>query len=182
MEQENNAQEQKMEQEQPVEATETQMESAEDETPKPVHHQTVEGANLAVARKEISADSCRAVIAGEISLAKARRLGRDHDRHGMAVGNKANGGNKTRTPKKDKPVTLCLACGKPTKGGRFHPGADMKMHRIADEHLRGERELTPEQREYLESSGKLEQARKRAEKDETKTEAKRVKATEQNQK
>lgn len=128
--------------------------------PKAIHHATKRGADMSLARREISQESHAAVLKGELSLHEARDLGRNAGPDGQVGQSTA----KTNTPKKDKPVTLCIACGKPTKGGCFHPGGDMKMHRIADEHLRGERELTDAQREYLESSGKMEQARKRAEK------------------
>ena len=128
----------------------------------------MKAADLALMKATISQESHQAVLAGEISLDQARKLGREAGPDGPVGQSTA----KASTPKKDKPVTLCIACGKPTKGGRFHPGGDAKMHRIADEHLRGERELTDEQREYLETSGKMEQARKRAEKQKSKTEAK----------
>lgn len=144
-----------------VEITEPEVEmaQAEDETSKPVHHQTKRGADLAISRKEISQESHKAVLAGRITLAEAKELGRNAGPDGP-VGQSTK---KASTSKKDKPITLCLACGEPTlSGSRFHQGCDMKMHRIADEHLRGERDLTNEQREYLETSGKMEQARKKA--------------------
>lgn len=77
------------------EIPETQVEMEQDDEPeatKAVHHATVEGANLAVARKEISADSCRAVIFRAITLQQAKAYGRDLDRHGNPI--------KSETPKK----------------------------------------------------------------------------------
>ena len=121
-----------------------------------VHHQTRRGADLALAKKQISRDSHKAIMEGTLSLEEARELGREGSPFGPAP--KPVSKNDRRRP--------CIACGGMTKGGRFHPGCDAKMHRIADEHLRGERELTDEQREYLETSGKMEQARKRAEREE----------------
>ena len=150
MTQENNVQETEVEMEQDVAQTEVKV----------IHHQTEKGADLAIARKEISQESHKAVLEGRISLVEAKEIGRNAGPDG-AVSQQTV---KASTPKKDNPVTLCIARGKLTKGGCLHPGADMKMHRIADEYLRGERELTDEQREYLEESGKLEQAKKRAEK------------------
>jgi hypothetical protein len=55
----------------------------------------------------------------------------------------------------------CIACGGTTKGGRFHPGCDAKMHRLAREYVRGERDLIEEQLAYLRESGKLERAKAR---------------------
>ncbi len=120
------------------------------------------GADLAIARKEISQESHAAILKGNLSLADVKELGRNAGPDGPVGKAEA----KARaTPKKYRPVTLCIACGKPTKGGRFHPGADIQMHQIADEHLRGERELTDERRKYLEESGKMQQAHRRAEKE-----------------
>jgi hypothetical protein len=45
----------------------------EERNPK-VHHQTARGARLALARKEISQESYRAVLAGELSLDQAKKL------------------------------------------------------------------------------------------------------------
>lgn len=62
-----------------------------------------------------------------------------------------------RTPTK----TPCLCgCGEMVPR-TFAPGHDMRLVTYAKEYVRGERELTPEQTEYVESSGKLDRARKR---------------------
>lgn len=134
-----------------------QEENAEAEAPKAVHHATVKGANLAVARKEISADSCRAVVAGEITLQQAKAYGRDLDRHGNPV--------KSETPKKaskkstEPTLTPCLCgCGE-LVAKRFKAGHDMVMFRVAREHLTEGREITDAQREYLETSGKMQRVK-----------------------
>lgn len=49
----------------------------------------------------------------------------------------------------------------------------MRMFRVAREHLTEGRELTAEQREYLDSSGKMERVRIRLAEEEAKAEAKR---------
>ena len=43
---------------------------------KDAHHQTKRGADIAIAKKQISPDSYRAVLAGEITLQRAKELGR----------------------------------------------------------------------------------------------------------
>ncbi len=43
---------------------------------KEVHYQTSKGADISLAKKQISPDSYRAVLAGQISLQDARELGR----------------------------------------------------------------------------------------------------------
>lgn len=137
-----------------------------------VHHATRRGADTALAKRAISSDSHRAVLAGELSLEEARGLGRNASPAGPAV--RVNKNDRTRS---------CIACGGTTKGGRFHPGCDAKMYRIAREALAGERELTEEQAEYLETSGKMTQVvekakaedRRKAEKAARKAEAQRQK-------
>ena len=52
------------------------------------------------------------------------------------------------------------------------------MHRLAREYVLGERELTDEQLEYVEQSGKLEQAKARIEAEEHKRQEKIAKKTE----
>lgn len=107
--------------------------------------------DTAIAKRQVSQESYRAVEEGRLSLAEARDLGRNAGPDGPAV----------RADKDDR-SRPCLACGEtvPT-GNRFHQGCDMKMHRLATEYVRGERELEPEQLEYVQESGKLEKARER---------------------
>ena len=69
-----------------------------------------------------------------------------------------------RTPTK----TPCLCgCGTPVVRS-FAPGHDARMFRVAREHLTEGRELTEEQREYLESSGKMERVRRKLAEEEQK--------------
>ena len=167
----------------PEETTEVEMaqeKDAEAGAPKAVHHATVKSANLAVARKEISADSCRTVIAGELSLKQAKSYGRDADRHGRPVQSETP---KKKAPKKPKSGTCICGCQGETKGGRILPGHDMKVFRIAREHLTEGCEISPELREYLESSGKMQRVKdkladeeaKRVERTDAKADAQRAK-------
>ena len=112
----------------------------------------------------------RAVIAGEITLQQAKAYGRDLDRHGNPV--------KSETPKKatkkttEPTLTPCL-CGCGTMVPRtFAAGHDMVMFRVAREHLTEGREITDAQREYLESSGKMQRVKDKLAKDEAKRQEK----------
>jgi hypothetical protein len=124
-----------------------------------VHGNTKKAADLALAKRAISPDSHKAIHAGELSLEEARELGRNAGPSGPAV----------RADKNDR-SRPCIACGGTTKGGRFHPGCDMKMYRIAREALAGERELTEEQHAYLEESGKMAQVVEKAKAEDRKRE------------
>ena len=135
----------------------------EEKNPK-VHHQTVRGARLAIARKEISQESYRGVLAGELSLEEAKSLGRNVGPSGPAV--RVNKHDRSRP---------CIACGGLTKDSRFHPGCDARMHRIAREYVRGERQLSPEQLEYVTESGKLERAKARVAEEDRKRREKEAK-------
>jgi len=150
----------------------------EERDPK-VHHQTARGARLALARKEISQESYRAVLASEITLRQAKELGRDRGPDG--AGRASGGREETRTgsrsasaedgadrppqpvsriSKDDRSRACMCGCGRAT-AGVFAQGHDMRMFQVAREHLTEGRELTEEQREYLEVSGKLEHVRAR---------------------
>jgi len=149
---------------------------------------TLYAGKIALAKKQISAASFRALEEGHLSLADARELGRDRgpDDTGqdtIRVTEVQDGGQEaprsastsdtdapqgtptgprltSRISKNDR-SRPCIACGEMTTGSRFHQGCDMKMFRMAREHLTEGRELTEEQREYLEESGKLERVRAR---------------------
>ncbi len=139
-----------------------------------VHHATKRGADMSLARKEISPDSHKAVHEGRISLEEARELGREGSPFGPAP--------KT-TSKNDRSRPCLCACGEVSKAGRFRPGHDMRMVTFAKEYVRGERELTPEQMEYVQESGKVDRARLQVEKEERKRqEAAAKKAEAQRQK
>jgi hypothetical protein len=126
-----------------------------------VHHQTKRAADMSLAKKQISPDSHRAVIAGDLFLDEARELGRDA----------GPGGPVVRVNKADRSRECLCSCGNRTKGGRFVPGHDMRLVTYAKEYVRGERELTPEQMEYVEQSGKLERVREQVAKEQAKEQA-----------
>jgi hypothetical protein len=116
--------------------------------PDRVHGNTKKAADLALAKKAISPDSHKAIYEGRIDLEEARSLGREGSPYGPAP--KAISKND-RTPTK----TPCLCgCGEPV-ARLFKAGHDMVMFRVAREHLTEGREITKEQREYLETSGKM---------------------------
>lgn len=148
--------------------TVVEMEQEDEAEPKKaIHHATKRGADMSLARREISQESHAAVLAGRISLAEARELGRNAGPDGPV------GQSTKKATKKVKEPRPCLACDEPkSSSSLFHPGCDMKMYRIAREALDGERELTYAQREYLESSGKMAQVIAKREKDEAKRQAK----------
>ena len=113
-----------------------------------VHHATRKGADMSLARREISQDSYRAIHEGRITLAEARELGRQGSPYGPAP-KLVNKDDRTPT------ATPCLCgCGVMV-ARRFAPGHDAKMLRVAREHILNGRELTHDQSEYLETSGKM---------------------------
>ena len=146
-----------------------------------VHHQTRKAADIALAKRTISRASYDAILAGEITLQAARDLGRDGAPRasdgesgpgtatGMAGRASVEGGQDgadtpprplSRISKNDRNPTKtpCLCgCGAPVPR-IFAAGHDARMFRVAREHLTEGTELTKEQREYLESSGKMERA------------------------
>jgi hypothetical protein len=133
-------------------------------TEKKVHHATKKAADMALAKKAISPDSHRAVHEGRITVEEARELGREGSPYGPAP----------KAISKDDRARPCLACGGTTKGGRFHPGCDAKMHRLAREYVRGERELTEEQLAYVrDETDKLERAKAHVERENWKRDAKK---------
>jgi hypothetical protein len=142
--------------------------------------------DLAIARKQVNQASYRAVIRGEISLAEAKAIGRDGAPAADITKGRSGPGESTEaprastkdgadTPRQDAPagprlrsriskndrLSPCVCgCGKLVEN-RFATGHDMRMFRVAREHLTEGRELTDEQREYLVESGKMERVRVR---------------------
>ena len=156
---------------------------------------TKRAADMALAKKTISRASYDALLAGRIDLAQAKATGRDGapaaDTHQPSVGpaaatgraRSASGTDDAHTPpqpvstisKDDRTPTKtpCLCgCGTPVVRS-FALGHDARMFRVAHEHLTEGRELTKEQREYLESSGKMERVRRKLAEEEHKRAAKR---------
>jgi hypothetical protein len=121
-------------------------------TEKKTHANTLKAADISLAKKQISPDSYRAVHEGRITIDEARELGREGSPFGPAPKTISK---DDRTPTK----TPCLCgCGKPVARS-FAPGHDQRLVTFAKEYVRGERDLTPEQLEYVEQSGKLERAK-----------------------
>lgn len=113
---------------------------------KKVNGNTKLGADLAFRRKAISEESHAAILAGEMSLQEAKDRGPDTPPRPVSRISKDD-----RTPTK----TPCVCgCGELVPR-RFAPGHDARMSRVAREHLTEGRELSGEQREYLETSGKM---------------------------
>jgi hypothetical protein len=122
-----------------------------------VHHQTERGGRIALAKKQISRASYEAILRGELSLAEARELGRD--RGPDDTGQASNGpGTTTETPRKgrERPQggAYCLCgCSETTRGGRFKPGHDARLHGELKRNLKNDpllknERLTDAQRRY----------------------------------
>jgi hypothetical protein len=120
--------------------------------PDRVNGNTKKAADMALAKKAISPDSHRAVHEGRIDFEEARSLGREGSPFGPAP---KTVGKNDWTPTK----TPCLCgCGELVER-TFKAGHDARMFRVAREHLTEGREITRGQREYLETSGKMERVR-----------------------
>jgi hypothetical protein len=150
---------------------------------------TKRAADIALAKRQISPAGYRALSeeGGRITLQQAKELGRDRGpddtgrasrgpgRPAVRARSASAGGGRDGADTPPRPVSriskddrsrLCMCgCGKTTRG-RFAIGHDQRLLKFAYEHLRGERELTKEQLEYVTSSGKLERARARVEREE----------------
>ncbi len=83
--------------------------------------------DAAIARKQVSQESYRAVLAGEITLQRAKELGRDRGPADTPEGSSGRGraSSGLREGRRPRP---CIACGGMTKGGRFLPGHDARLH------------------------------------------------------
>lgn len=104
---------------------------------KDVHHQTRKAADISLAKRQISPASHRAVLAGEISLQDARELGRDGGPADTseASGGRGRGQEAAGTPQEQPtgapqgtPRSCLCGCGHTTRGGRFKPGHDARLH------------------------------------------------------
>jgi hypothetical protein len=97
-----------------------------------VHHQTERGARIALAKRLISQESYAAILAGTLTLAHARELGRE----GAPVARTSRGGqDEARTALQGASAggtqggAYCLCgCGETTRGGRFKPGHDARLY------------------------------------------------------
>ena len=123
----------------------------EEQNPK-VHHMTAKAAGTALAHRQISPYSYRAVLRGELSLADAKSLGR---RRGPSTPES----EKVQEKAPESSVCLC-GCGRRPKShkSRFIQGHDhrlygeLKRNLKKDPLLRNER-FTDEQRAYARERG-----------------------------
>ena len=113
--------------------------------------------DMAIARKQVSQESYRAVLAGTLTLREAKELGRDRGAADTSEGTSGPGWASSGLRKGRRPRP-CIACGGMTKGGRFHPGCDqnlfgeLKRNLEKDPLLRNER-FSDEQRAYAVERG-----------------------------
>ena len=114
--------------------------------------------DMAIARKQVSQESYHAVLAGEITLQRAKELGRDRGPDDISVASDAPG-RASSGPRKGRQPQRCLcSCGGWTKGGTFLPGHDARLHGelkrnlVKDPLLRNER-FTDEQKAYARERG-----------------------------
>jgi hypothetical protein len=126
-----------------------------------VHHQTERGARIALAKKQISQESYEAILAGTLTLAKAKELGRE----GVPGASARRGGSGAATERppegQERPqdgTGACLCgCGELVKN-KFRPGHDqrlfgeLKRNLERDPLLRNER-FTDEQKAYAKERG-----------------------------
>jgi hypothetical protein len=150
---------------------------------------TRKAADIALAKRQISPASYRALVeeGGRITLQQAKELGRDRgpDDTGQGHNGPERPAGRARSASADdrrdappQPVSriskndrsrLCICGCQRTTRGRFAPGHDQRLVKYAYEYVRGERELTEEQLEYVrDETDKLERARKRVEREEQK--------------
>ncbi|MDP9476632.1 MAG: hypothetical protein M3R38_13265 [Actinomycetota bacterium] len=126
-----------------------------------VHHQTRRGADLALAKRLINRASYDAVLAGELTLQRAKEYGRDVGPDAPAAPGAVQDAPATAVSwgrSRGRQPRPCLCCGDATGGGRFLPGhdarlyGDLKRNLEKDPLLRNER-FTDEQREYARERG-----------------------------
>ena len=118
--------------------------------------------DMAIARKQVSQESYRAVLAGTLTLQRAKELGRSGAPTDTTQGSSGPGrGRETAGTAQERPTDApvgtgrsCLCgCGGTTRGGRFKPGHDSRLHGELkrnlekDPLLRNER-FTEEQKAY----------------------------------
>jgi hypothetical protein len=151
---------------------------------KKIDGRTKRALDMAIARKQVSQGSYRAVIRGEISLADAKAIGRDGAPATDAPEGRSGLETATGTPRSDSAeqdmdtppapksriskngrsrLYLC-GCQQYAAGGLFRVGHGMAMFRVA--------------REYLEESGKMERVRARLAEEERKRQKKEGRAAE----
>ena len=130
------------------------------------HHKidgrTKRALDIAIAKRQVSQDSYRAVLAGEITLQRAKELGRDRGPADTAQGSgdqdEARTGPRSTRAGGTQGGAYCLCgCGELVKN-RFRPGHDMRLYGELkrnlekDPLLRNER-FTEEQKAYAKERG-----------------------------
>jgi hypothetical protein len=114
--------------------------------------------DIAIARKLVSQESYRAVMRGEITLQRAKELGRDRGPADAGRGRSGPGRASSGPRKGPQPQPCLCSCGGLTRGGRFLPGHDARLHAELkrnlqnDPLLRNER-FTDEQKAYAKERG-----------------------------
>ena len=125
---------------------------------KEVHHATRKAADISLAKKQISPGSHKAIYEGRISLEVARELGRDRGPDDAGRGRSGPGRASSGPRKGPQPQPCLCSCGGLTRGGRFLPGHDARLHAelkrnlAKDPLLRNER-FTDEQKAYAKERG-----------------------------
>ena len=132
----------------------------EEQNPK-VHHQTARGARNALAHRQISQESYRAVLMGELSLAAAKAIGRDRvpdtpegsDGPGMTPQTPGQASAEGTDALQDTPRSCLCGCGA-VVARTFKAGHDARLRselvaqiKKGDVLLRSER-ITDEQRQF----------------------------------
>ena len=85
--------------------------------------------DMAIARKQVSQESYRAVLAGEITLQEAKAIGRDGAPATDATEDRSGREEPRTGPREGRQFRPCLcSCGGTTRGGRFLPGHDARLH------------------------------------------------------
>ena len=115
--------------------------------------------DMAIARKQVSQGSYRAVLAGALTLQEAKAMGRDGAPATDASEGRSGREEPSTGPREGRQPRPCLcSCGGTTRGGRFLPGHDARLHGELkrnlekDPMLRNER-FTEEQKAYAVERG-----------------------------
>lgn len=143
-----------------------------------VHHMTMKKAERLESEGRISDVDLDAIRAGDTTIEDALAYREQQD---SAPDSEAPPKPVSRISKDDTLSPCLCGCGELVPR-RFKAGHDARMFRVAREHLTEGRELTDEQREYLESSGKMEHVKGRLESEEAKRQEKITAKTERQRK
>jgi hypothetical protein len=134
-----------------------------------VHGNTRKAADMDLAKKTISPDSYKAVHEGRITLDEARELGRKGSPFGPAP--------KT-VSKNDRSRPCACGCVQLTRGGTWIPGHDARLPGLVMQAVKGEIQLTDEQREHADKRDLFARAEAKITAQKAKAEARAAKKTE----